>query len=192
MSALKRRAEWKRALNEQAAGTSTQSTAENRTREIPPAEEADSDSEYEPITISKYAGNPTAAPDRDVEVNAPKVPKDVEGVAERPNLSEGSGIPTSKGVDTEVQTMSTEQGGSAPNLSNEGQGEKQPKKKGERGRRLRLVSYSSQESEDQDGTGSRKSTRKRTAVPKFGGVMIDSILKARTTKGGADRERDTN
>ena len=47
--------------------------------------------------------------------------------------------------------MSTEQGGSAPNLSNEGQGEKQPKKKGERGRRLRLVLYSSQESEDQDG-----------------------------------------
>ena len=45
MSALQRRAELKRALNEQAAGTSTQSKAENRTREISPAEEADSDSE---------------------------------------------------------------------------------------------------------------------------------------------------
>ena len=127
-----------------------------------------------------------------MEANAPKVPKDVENIAGKANLSERSGIPTSKGVDTEVQTMSTEQGGSAPNLSNEGQREKQPKKKGERGRRLRLVSYSSQESEDQDGTGSRKSTRKRTAVSEFGGVMIDSILKARPTKGGEDRERDTN
>ena len=133
MSALKRRAELKRALNEQAAGTSTQSTAENRTQEISPAEEADSDSEYEPITISRYAGNPTAASDRGVEVNAPKVLKDVEGVAERPNSSEGSGILTSKGVDTEVQTMSTEQGGSAPNLSNEGQGENRPKRKGSEG-----------------------------------------------------------
>ena len=192
MSALKRRAELKRALNEQAAGTSPQSTAENRTREISPAEEADSDSEYEPITISRYAGKPTAASDRGVEVNAPKVFKDAEGVAEKPNSSEGSGIPTSKGVDTEVQTMNTEQGGSAPSLSNEGQGEKQTKKKGERGRRLRLVSYSSQESQDQDGTGSRKSTRKRTAVSKFGGAMIDSIFKTRTTKGEEDRERDTN
>ena len=193
MSALKRRAELKRTLIEQAAGTSTQSKADKKTRESSPTEEADdSDLEYEPITISKYAGNPTTAPGRNVEENAPKVPKDVENVAGIPNLSEGSGVLTAKGVDTEVQTMSTEQGGSAPNLSNEGQGTKQPKKKGERGRRLRLVSYSSQDSEDQDGTGSRKSTRKRTAVSKFGGVMIDSILKARTTKGGEDRERDTN
>ena len=127
-----------------------------------------------------------------MESNAPKVSKDAEGVAEKPNLSEGSGVPTSKGVDTEVQTMNTEQGGSGSNLRNEGQPGKQAKKKGERGRRLRLVSYSSQESEDQDGTGSRKSTRKRTAVSKFGGVMIDSIFKTRTTKGEEDRERDTN
>ena len=194
MSALKRRAELKRAPNEQAAGTSTRSTAEIRTREISPtqdsAEEADSDSEYEPITISRYAEQTTVASDQGVELNAPKVFKDAEGVAEKPNSSEGS-VETSKGVDTEVQTMNTEQGGSAPNLSNEGQPEKQAKKKGERGRRLRLVSYSSQESEDQDGTGSRKSTRKRTAVSKFGGVMIDSIFKTRTTKGEEDRERDT-
>ena len=87
--------------------------------------------------------------------------------------------------------MNTEQGGSGLNVRNKGQPEKQAKKKGERGRRLRLVSYSSQESEDQDGTGSRKSTRKRTAVSKFGGVMIDSIFKVRTTKGEEDRERDT-
>ena len=59
-----------------------------------------------------------------MELNAPKVFKDAEGVAEKPNSSEGSGVPTSKGVDTEVQTMNTEQGGSAPNLSNERQPEK--------------------------------------------------------------------
>ncbi|XP_063724381.1 uncharacterized protein LOC134852033 [Symsagittifera roscoffensis] len=64
----------------------------------------------------KICRNPTTAPDRNVEANAPKVPKDVENIAGKANLSEGSGIPTSKGVDTEVQTMSTEQGGSAPNL----------------------------------------------------------------------------
>ena len=97
MSALQRRAELKRALNEQAAGTSTQSTAENRTREISPAEEADSDSQYEPITISKYAGNTTTAPDRNVEANAPKVLKDVENITGKANLSEGSGTLTSKG-----------------------------------------------------------------------------------------------
>ena len=147
MSALKRRAELQQAQNEQAAGTSTRSTAEIRTREISPtrdsAEEADSDSEYEPITISRYAGQTTVASDRGVESNAPKVSKDAKGVAEKPNLSEGSGVPTSKGVDTEVQTMNTEQGGSGSNLRNEGQPGKQAKKKGERGRRLRLVSYSS-------------------------------------------------
>ena len=195
MSTLKSRAELKQPQNEQAAGTSTQSTAEIRTREISPtrdsAEEADSDSEYEPITISRYAGQTTVASDRRVELSAPTVSKDAEGLAENPNLSEGSGVPTSKGVDTEVQTMNTEQGGSGLNVRNKGQPEKQAKKKGERGRRLRLVSYSSQESEDQDGTGPRKSTRKRTAVSKFGGVMIDSIFKVRTTKGEEDRERDT-
>ena len=196
MSALQRRAELKRAANEQAAGTSTQSKAsaqskaDNKVREFSPAEEDDSDSEYEPITISKHAGNSTIAPGRDVEGNEPKMNNDVEDGIGRPNLSEGSGAGKSQGVDTEVQTMSNEQGGSAPNLSNEGRGGKHSKKKGERVRRLRLVSYSSQESED--GTGSRKSTRKRTAVSKFGGVMIDSILKARTSKGEEDRERDTN
>ena len=185
MSALKRRAELKQPQNEQAAGTSTQSAAEIRTREISPtrdsAEEADSDSEYEPKTISRYAGQTTVASDRGVELSAPKDSKDAEGLAENPNLSEGSG----------VQTMNTEQGGSGLNVRNKGQPEKQAKKTGERGRHLRLVSYSSQESEDQDGTGSRKSTRKRTAVSKFGGVMIDSIFKVRTTKGEEDRERDT-
>ena len=111
MSALKRRAELKRTLIEQAAGTSTQSKADKKTRESSPTEEADdSDLEYEPITISKYAGNPTTAPGRNVEENAPKVPKDVENVAGIPNLSEGSGVLTAKGVDTEVQTMTPNKG----------------------------------------------------------------------------------
>ena len=54
------------------------------------------------------------------------------------------------------------------------------------------MSYSSQESQDSDGAGSRKSSRKRTAVTKFGGVIIDSILKSRRNKGEGDKERETN
>ena len=60
MSALKRRAELKRAQEEQAAGTSARSTTEAGTRAMSLnrdyEEEADSDSEYEPLRISRYAG----------------------------------------------------------------------------------------------------------------------------------------
>ena len=59
-------------------------------------------------------------------------------------------------------------------------------------RRQPLASYSSQESPDSDRAGSRKSFRKRTAVTKFGGVMVDTIFKSRRNKGEGDRERDTN
>ena len=45
-------------------------------------------------------------------------------------------------------------------------------------RKQRLVLYSSQESQDSDRAGLQKSSRKRTAVTKFGGVMIDSIFKS--------------
>ena len=87
--------------------------------------------------------------------------------------------------------MGTGQGESAPKLNYEPQPGKRAKKKGERVRRQRLVSYSSQDSQDSDGAGSRKSTRKRTAVSKFGGVMIDSILKLRKNRGEEDKEQDT-
>ena len=83
--------------------------------------------------------------------------------------------------------MGSGQGGSAPNLNNELQPGKQAKKKGERVRRQRLVSYSSQDSQDSDGAGSRKSTRKRTAVSKFGGVMTDSIFKTRKNRVEEDK-----
>ena len=197
MSALKcRRAELKRAEEEQAAGTSARSTTGAGTRAISQngdyEEEADPDSEYEPLRISRYAGQnkdttTTVEPDRGDGSNAPVASDDTECVAKTSN---GSGAPASKGVDTEVQTMGTGQGESAPNLSNEAQPEKQAKKKGERVRRQRLVSYSSQDSQDSDGAGSRKSTRKGTAVSKFGGVTIDSIFKTRKNKGEEDRERD--
>ena len=53
-----------------------------------------------------------------------------------------------------------------------------------RGRKQRLVSYSSQESASSlDETSSRRSGRKRTAVNKMGAVMIDNIQK--TDKSGA-------
>ena len=48
-------------------------------------------------------------------------------------------------------------------------------KKKRTARQQRLVLYSSQDSESE--TASRKSSRKRTAVTKMGGVMIDSITR---------------
>ena len=54
----------------------------------------------------------------------------------------------------------------------------------ERGRKQRLVSYSSQDSASSlDETSPRRSGRKRTAVTKMGAVMIDTIQKA--DKSGA-------
>ena len=48
-----------------------------------------------------------------------------------------------------------------------------------RGRKQRLLSYSSQDSASSlDETSSRRSGRKRTAVTKMGAVMIDNIQKA--------------
>ena len=95
-------------------------------------------------------------------------------------------------MDSEIQTTGTGQGGSAPNLNSEAQSGKLPKKKEERVRRQRLVSYSSQDSQNSDGAGSRKSSWKRTAVTKFGDVIIDSIFETRKNKGEGDRERYTN
>ena len=58
-----------------------------------------------------------------------------------------------------------------------------------RGRKQRLVSYSSQDSASSlDETSSRRSGRKRTAVTKMGGVMIDNIRK--TDKAGAVEENE--
>ena len=57
-------------------------------------------------------------------------------------------------------------------------------KEKKRGRKQRLVSYSSQDSASSlDETSSRRSGRKRTAVTKMGAVMIDNIQK--TDKSGA-------
>ena len=58
-----------------------------------------------------------------------------------------------------------------------------------RGRKQRLVSYSSQDSASSlDETSSRRSGRKRTAVTKMGAVMIDNIRK--TDKAGAVEEKE--
>ena len=57
-------------------------------------------------------------------------------------------------------------------------------KEKKRGRKQRLVSYSSQDSASSlDKTSSRRSGRKRTAVTKMGAVKIDNIQK--TDKSGA-------
>ena len=119
MSALKRRAELKRAQEEQAAGTSTRSTTEASTRAMSQnrdyEEEADSDSEYEPLTIPRYAGQnkdttTTVEPDRGMGLNAPAASNDTEVVAEKSKTSNESGVPASTGVDTEDQTMNTGKG----------------------------------------------------------------------------------
>ena len=58
-----------------------------------------------------------------------------------------------------------------------------------RGRKQRLISYSSQDSASSfDKTSSRRSGRKRTAVTKMGAVMIDNIRK--TDKSGAVEEKE--
>ena len=58
-----------------------------------------------------------------------------------------------------------------------------------RGRKQRLVSYSSQDSANSlDETSSRRSGRKQTAVTKMGAVMIDNIRK--TDKAGAVEEKE--
>ena len=62
----------------------------------------------------------------------------------------------------------------------------------ERAKKQRLVPSSSQESQDSDEAVSRKSSRKRTALTKLGGVITDSIFKTRRNKGEGEKERDTN
>ena len=57
------------------------------------------------------------------------------------------------------------------------------KKKGGRPRKQRLVSYSNQDSNSQDESCSRKSSRKRTAVSKLGALMIDSITREGKSSG---------
>ena len=60
-------------------------------------------------------------------------------------------------------------------------------KEKKRGRKQRLVSYTSQDSASSlDETSSRRSGRKRTAVTKMGAVMIDNIQK--TDKLGAKQK----
>ena len=56
-----------------------------------------------------------------------------------------------------------------------------------------MVSYSSQDSNSQDDTGSRKNTRKRTVLSKLGPVMIDAITRdeRKGRPAPAEKGRDT-
>ena len=56
-----------------------------------------------------------------------------------------------------------------------------------RPRKQRLVSYSSQVSQDSDKMGLRQNARKRKAVPKVAGVMIDSFFKEGERRGRSKR-----
>ena len=70
-------------------------------------------------------------------------------------------------------------------------GEDGTRKKAGRPRKQRLLSYSSQDSNSQDDTGSRKSTRKRTTVSKWGSVMIDAITRDKGKGKPTEKCRDT-
>ena len=93
--------------------------------------------------------------------------------------SGGFGTKPSEGEYTGVERSeeaNVVKAGSVPNVSSGLETGKSAKKKAEWVRKQRLVSYSSQELQESDGAGSRKSSRKQTAVTKLGGVMIDSIF----------------
>ena len=55
----------------------------------------------------------------------------------------------------------------------------------------RLVSYSSQDSNSQDKSGSTKSTRKRTAMSKLGAVRIDALFRDEGNGEPVEKGRDT-
>ena len=151
MVAVKHRADLKRAQKEQAAGVNARKTIEAGTRSKSQnwdyEDEADSDSEYEPLRISRYANQQEkrdelrAGPSQGDTSSAPLAPENTEGDAE---TSGGGGAKPSKGVDSEIQDSGIGKGGSVPNLSGQAQSGKLPKKKEERVRRQRLVSYYSQ------------------------------------------------
>ena len=107
----------------------------------------------------------------------------------------GCGAKPSEGEHTGIERSeeaSIEKVGSVPNVSGGVETGKISKKKAERVRKQRLLSCSSQESQDSDGAGSRTSSRKRAVVTKIGGVMIGSVFKTRKNKDEEDTERDTN
>ena len=99
-----------------------------------------------------------AGPSYSDKPSEPLVRKSTEGEAE---TSGGGGAKPSEGEDTTIKRpeASIEKAGSLPNVSG-GVELGKSKKKGERVRKQRLVSYSSQESQDSDGAGSRKGSSK--------------------------------
>ena len=59
-----------------------------------------------------------------------------------------------------------------------------------RPKKQRLVLYLTQESNSQDKSGSRKSTRKRMDASKLGAVIIDAIIRDEGDGEPAERGRD--
>ena len=202
MVEVKRRADLKRSEEETAAGASARKTIQTGTRaksqNCDDEDDSEWGSEYEPLQITRYSGLGAmgdelgAGPKYSDKPSTPLARKNTEGEAK---TSGGGGAKQSEGKSAKIkrpEEASIEKAENVPNVSGGVETRKISKKKVERKRKQRLVSYSSQESQDSDGAGSRKSSRKRTAATKFGGVMIDSIFKSRKNKGEGERERDTN
>ena len=120
MVAVKRRADLKRAQEEQAAGVNARKTIEAGTRSKSQnweyEDEADLDSEYEPLRISRYPNQQEkrdelrAGPSQGNTSSAPLAPENTEGDAE---TSGGGGAKPSKGVDTEIQDSGIGKGGAS-------------------------------------------------------------------------------
>ena len=140
MVAVKRRADLKRAQEEKAAGVNARKTIEAGTRaksqNCDYEDEADSDSEYEPLRISRYADQQGkaadeqggAGPSQGDTSNVPLAQENTEGDA---GTTGGGGAKPSKGVSTEMQDSGTGKERSVPNLSGKAQSGKCSEKKRE-------------------------------------------------------------
>ena len=105
ISPLKQQAELKRAQEGQTAEASSRSTKEAGTQEMTQdrdyVEEADSDSEYEPRRISKYAGQirdttTTVEHDRGDNLKASTASTEIEGVAGKFERKRSTSVQRSK------------------------------------------------------------------------------------------------
>ena len=152
-------------------------------------DESDFDSEHEILRITR---NPAVGTRDELEagpshrnMSSPKLTTMGTQIGTKSSDGEHSNTERAEAVDVGKAS-------SVPSVSDDVVASKNWKEKAERAKKQRLVSYLSQELQGSDGAGSRYSSRKRMAVTKFSGVMIDSIFKRRRNKGEGEKERDTN
>ena len=116
-----------------------------------------------------------------------------ESVPAEKDTNDGEGVEKTMSSGTEKQASRETAYKTASGNEPVVHGEDGTRKKAGRPRKQRLASFSSQDSNSQDDTGSQKSTRKRTAVSKWGSVMIDAITRdeGKGKPAPAEKGRDT-